>query len=421
MTPYRGNSVMRAPRRVVGLVAVVALIASACGAGATTAPSPQASTAPSASPASPASPASSASPSAATSPQASGAGCDQLHRVAAPGQLGQIKTTGPDGETASWYTDLTLTCDELAQIKAGKFNGAFLNHTQSPFMQALIDGATQAFNDMGIKMVAVTNANMDPAQQATDVQNVMASNPNIILSLAIDPVSAVQAFKPAHDAGVSLVFLSNKPQGYVPGKDYVTTVTYDISGLGAETAKSMCTYFNGKPAKIGYMYFNAKFYITNQREQQFLDTLAATCPNVQIVDKEAMADPNKTDALTTAMLTKHPEIQAIFAPWDVPTEGVVAVLRSAHRPDVKVFTIDLGNTNLLDMANKGNVYEETSTLATEFGYTAAIAGAYGLLRKTAPPFVIVPVFAVDRTNLEQGWKLTFGTPLPADIAAALAK
>jgi ribose transport system substrate-binding protein len=410
MTPIRHSSVGQARRRVAGLLAGVALVVTACGSGATTAPTSPAT-------ATPAAP--TAAATASGSPEASAAGCVQLNRVTAPVPLGEITTTGPEGETASWYTELSLTCDELATIRAGNYKGAFLNHIQSPFMQALVDGATAAFKDMGIELVAVTNSNMDPAQQATDVQNVMPSNPDIILALAIDPVSAVQAFKPAHDAGVSLVFLSNKPQGYVPGTDYVSTVTYDISGLGSETAKSMCTYFAGKPAKIGYMYFDANFWITNQREAQFLATLAAECPNVEIVDKEAMADPNKTDELTSAMLTKHPEIQAIFAPWDVPAEGVVAVLRSANRPDVKVFTIDLGNTMALDMAKDGNMYEETSTLATEFGYSAAVAGAYGLLKKQAPPFVIVPVFPVEKDYLEEGWALTFGQPLPADIADAL--
>jgi ribose transport system substrate-binding protein len=437
MTPVGRSTRWRGASRLAALIGTVMIVGSACsaapaatstatrsaGASATAAPA-TATSAATATAAPTAAATSTAAATAATSgspaaTQTTGAACADLHRMPAPGPLGTVQSTGPDGEPATWYDQIQLTCDELATIKAGGFKAAFLNHTQSPFMQAIIDGATAAFKDMGIELVAVTNANLDPAQQARDVQNVMPQKPNIILSLAIDPTSAVQAFKPAHDAGVSLVFLSNKPAGYVPGTDYVTTVTYDISGLGSETAKSMCTYFDGKPAKIGYMYFDAKFYITNQREQQFLDTLAATCPNVEIVERQPMADPSKTDGIASAMLTKHPEIQAIFAPWDGPAEGVVATLRAANRPDVKVFTIDLGNTNLLDMAKDGNIYEMTSTLATEFGYTAAVAGAYGLIKKQAPPFVVVPVFAVTKENLEEGWKNTFNTPLPADIADAL--
>lgn len=341
-----------------------------------------------------------------------------LNRFSSPSELGKIETRGPDGEVPVWYNEVTLTDEEMTKIKEGGYKAAFLNHTQSPFMQAIIDGATAGFADMGVELVAVTNAEMDPAQQKRDIENVLPLDPDIIISLAIDPISAEEAFREAIEKDIELVFLSNKPANYIVGKDYVTLVTYDISGLGIVTAKAMGDALEGK-GKVGFIYFDAEYFITNQREQAFLDELETNYPGIEIVAREPMANPADGENIANAMLIRNPEIEAIFVPWDTPAEGVVAALRAANRPDIKVFTIDLGATNALDMAQNGNIYEMTSTLAYEFGYTAAIAGAYGVLDKEAPEMVIIPVFPVTKENLAEGWQLTFNRPLPEDIQAVM--
>lgn len=397
---------------LLSVVLLLSLVLGACSPAATTA-APEPTKAEVATEAPPAAPAESAAPTAAPVETVA-----ELNRTESPVELGEIQTRGPEGEVPVWYTDLTLTPEELAKIKEGGYKAAFLNHTQSPFMQAIIDGATAAFKDMGIELVAVTNAEMDPAQQKRDIENVLPLEPNIILSLALDPVSGAEAFRAAVDKGVKLVFLSNKPAGYKAGQDYVSVVTYDIYGLGKVTAQALGEAMGGK-GKIGYIYFDAEYFITNQREQAFLDELAASFPDIEIVAKEPMANPADGENIASAMLTRHPEIEAIFVPWDTPAEGVVAALRAANRPEVKVVTIDLGATNALDMAKGGNIYEMTSTLAYEFGYTAAIAGAYGVLGKEAPAMAIIPVFPVTKENLAEGWQLTFNRPLPDDIQSAL--
>ena len=335
-----------------------------------------------------------------------------------PVPLGKILTRGPNGEVPVWYTKVNLTPAELKTIRAGRYKAAFLNHTTSPFMSGIIRGSLAAFKAMKIKMVAVTNANFSAAKQAQDVQNVLPLHPNIILGLAIDPVSAASYFQPAVKQGVKLVFLSNKPNGYVDGKQDVGVVTYDVSGLGTATADAMCSYLGGH-GNIGYMYYKANFWITNQREAAFLKELGQKCPGVTIVDKAPMADPAQAQQITTAMLTAHSDIQALFIPWDSPpAEGAAAALRALHKSDVKIFTIDLGGTNAIDMAQCGNVVEETSTLAYQIGYTAAIEGALGVLKAHAPKMAVVPAFPITSKNLATGWPETYRQPLPGSVVGA---
>ncbi|MCW2643273.1 MAG: periplasmic binding domain protein [Dactylosporangium sp.] len=338
-----------------------------------------------------------------------------------PVTLGELTTRGPQGQVPVWYTQVNLTPDQLAKIRKGNYRAAFLNTQSTPFMNSLQAGAEAAFKAMNIKVVATTNSNLDAAQQARDVQNVLPLRPNIILGLAVEPVAAAQYFQPAVKQGVKLVFLSNKPEGYADGKEAVGVVTYDVAGLGDVTADAIGKYFNGH-GKIGFVNFAANFWITNQREAALLKRLQDKWPGIEIVDKQPMANPADGQKIVSAMLTKHPEIQAVFVPWDSPpAEGAVAALRAANRRDVRVFTIDLGGTSVLNMAECGNVQEETSTLAYQFGYTAAIEGALGVLGAPAPPLAVVPAFPVTAENLTTAWRDTFQTPLPANIAAQAGK
>lgn len=341
-----------------------------------------------------------------------------LSRYVSPVSLpASTDTRGPDGEKPVWYTQLNLTSTEVQRVKAGNYRAAIVWQEASPFMNALGRGVEQTYKALGIKIVSTTAANFDQTTLANNVRSVLALKPDVIITIAIDPVADVATFKPAVDKGVKLVFASVKPQNYKAGKEYVSLVTYDLSGLGNATADAVGNGLGGQ-GKIGQIYYDANFYVTNQREKAFEQTLKSKYPGIEVVDRAPMADPAKVEDVAAAMIARHPDIKAIFAPWDTAAEGVVAALRNAGRTDVGVYTIDLGNTNALEMAKGGMIKEMTSTLAVEFGNSLAVAGAYGLLGKKAPPMVIVPAFPVTKDNLAKGWESTFGVSLPTDIAAA---
>jgi ribose transport system substrate-binding protein len=358
-------------------------------------------------------PATGPSASNVEAPDASG-----LMRFKSPVPLGKITTRGQTGEVPVWYTDLQLTKAEVAKLKAGKYKAALVWHTSSPFMDALTLGAKRTFAAMGIQVVSVTNANLSDTTLASNLQTVLALRPDVIITIALDATADAVTFKPAVDQGVKLVFASVKPQAYRAGKEYVSVVTSDIDGLGIVTADAMGKGLGGK-GDIGFIYYDANFFITNRREKAFLDRLASKYPGIKIVNKQPMADVTKAEAIASDMLVKNPTIKAIFAPWDSPVaESVVSAVQAAGRNDVEIYTIDLGNTNALNMAKGGIIKEETSQLAVELGNSLAIDGAYGLLNKKAPEMVIVPAFPVDKSNLKTGWESTFGVQLPQSIASA---
>ena len=223
------------------------------------------------------------------------------------------KTQGPGGEEAVPSSEITLSDGEIGEVQAGGYTAALLWHTSGAFTDAVSQGARDAFAELGIEVVAETNANFDAAQQANDVETVMAQSPDIIISLAIGPDAGAEAFRPAVDAGVQLVFLSNVPQGYVHGQDYVGIVTDDLADMGITAADLLADALGGE-GEVGYIFHDAAYYVTNQRDQAFKAWIEINYPGIEIVAEQGLADPAAAEEIASAMLTRNPDLDGIYPP-----------------------------------------------------------------------------------------------------------
>ena len=178
--------------------------------------------------------------------------------TAAPAEPVAPVTQEPGGEEATASSEIVLSGDEIGQVRSGGYTAALLWHTAGAFTDAVSQGARDAFAELGIEVIAETNAQFDAAQQANDVETVMAQNPDIIISLVLDPVSGAVAFRPAVEAGVQLVFLSNVPEGYVHGVDYVGVVTDDLAAMGIAAADLLADALGGE-GKVGFIFHDAAY------------------------------------------------------------------------------------------------------------------------------------------------------------------
>ena len=107
----------------------------------------------------------------------------------APAEEPRLEFTGPNGEVPGALSELELTDDEIAKVNEGSYTSAFVWHTSSEFVTAVEKGATDEFDDLGIEIVASTQAGFDAATQANNLQTVLALKPDIIVATAVDPVS----------------------------------------------------------------------------------------------------------------------------------------------------------------------------------------------------------------------------------------
>jgi ribose transport system substrate-binding protein len=329
----------------------------------------------------------------------------------------EIETLGPGGESPTPASEIQLTEEQKTEIAAGDYTAALLWHTAAAFTDGVTAGAREAFEELGIEVIAETNAEFDAAKQANDVETILAQDPDIILSLVIDPVSGAEAFRPAVDAGVQLVFLSNVPEGYVAGQDYVGIVTDDLAGMGKAAAELLGDGLGGD-GEVGWMFHDASYYVTNQRDQAFKAWTQARYPGIEIVSEEGMADPAKAEEIASAMLTRNPELTGMYTPWATPAEGALAAIRASGREDVKVVTLDLDTVVAVDMCQGGSVVGIASDVPFELGRTMAIEGALGLLGEDVPPFTIVPAIKVTADNVVDAWREAYAQDPPPEVLEA---
>lgn len=324
-------------------------------------------------------------------------------------------TQGPGGEEATASSEIALDADQIGEVKSGNYSAALLWHTSGAFTDAVSAGARDAFAELGIEVIAETEAGFDAARQANDVETVLAQDPDIILSLVIDPVSGAEAFRPASEAGVQLVFLSNAPEGWVQGTDYVGLVTDDLAAMGIAAADLLCEHLGGE-GKVGFIFHDAAYYVTNQRDQAFKSWLNSSCPGIEIVAEQGLADPAAAEEIASALLTRYPDLDGIYAPWSAgPADGVLAAIRAAGGDDVAVVTMDLDTNVSLDMVEGGNVVGIAADEAYELGRTMAYEAAYGLLELEVPPFVVVPAISATADNIVEAYKNSLGIDPPAEV------
>ncbi|OMP66985.1 substrate-binding domain-containing protein [Domibacillus epiphyticus] len=331
----------------------------------------------------------------------------------------EILGKGPFGEAAVSAKTLELTEDDISKIKKGNFTAALVMHySGTDYMTAQTDALKASFKRMGIEVIAVTDAQFKAEKQVSDIETVTAKNPDVIVSVPVDPVSTAGAYKKAAEAGIKLVFMDGTAQGLKPGKDFVSIVSGDNYGNGVEAAEVMAKELDGK-GKIGVVFHDADFFVTKQRQTAFEETIKKKYPDIEIVAHGGITSPNDGEKVASAMLTKHRDLDGIFAIWDVPGEGVVSAARTAGRDDLVITTTDLGTNVGLEMASGGTVKGLGAQLPYDQGIAEAILAGYALLGKEAPSYVTTPAVQVTKDNLEDSWELVYRQEVPDLIQSAI--
>ncbi|MFP9135810.1 substrate-binding domain-containing protein [Devosia sp. XGJD_8] len=334
----------------------------------------------------------------------------------------QTLSTGPGGESPVSASEITLSDDELAQIKAMGATAAIVMHYGGDdWSQAQINGLETQFEAMGIEVIATTDAGFNSAKQVSDIETIMAQSPDIIVSIPTDPTATAAAYRQAAEAGVKLVFMDNVPAGFVAGTDYVSVVSADNYGNGVASAHLMAKALNGE-GQIGIVFHAADFFVTRQRYDAFKATIEQNYPEIDIVAEQGIGGPDFTgdaDRAASAMMVGNANIDGIWAVWDVPAEGVIAAARANGRDDLVITTIDLGENVAIDMARGGFIKGLGAQRPFDQGVTEAKLAGYGLLGKDAPPYVALPALPVEKSNLLDAWQAVYSTEAPATVSDSM--
>src|ERR1700733_3916091 len=334
----------------------------------------------------------------------------------------QVLSQGPNGEKPTAASTVTLSDDELAKVKAKHATAALVFHYGgNDWSQAQLDALKAQFKAEGIEVIAVTDAGFKPEKQVADIETVMAQKPDIIVSIPVDAVATAAAYKAAADKGVKLVFMDNVPKGFTAGKEYVSSVSADNYGNGVAAGHLMAKALGGK-GEIGLVFHAAAFFVTRQRYDGFKKTIAESYPDIKILGEQGIGGPDfsgDAEKAGGALLTEHRKLNAIWAVWDVPAEGVMSAARAAGRDDLIVVNEDLGENVAIAMAKREFIKGIASQRPYDQGTTEAILAAYGLIGKPAPAYVALPAAPVTKETLLQSWKEIYHQPATDKIVKSM--
>ena len=330
------------------------------------------------------------------------------------------QTVGPSGESATPSAEITLTDADIAALKDKGYKAALLWHTSSDFINAVSQGASDEFARAGVEVAVTTDAGFDAAKQRSDIETALAAQPNVILALPLDPVTSAEAFRDAVANNVELVFLSNLPADYKHGTDYAAIVTDDLFQMGKQAADTLAAAIGGK-GKVGWIFHDADYYVTNQRDNAFKTTIQNDYPDIEIAAEQGISDPARAEELASAMLLQNPNLDGIYVTWAEPADGVLAALRAAGNTQTKVVTLDLSEPVALDMVKGGNVVGLVADEAYELGRAMAAVGLKALLGQDSPPFVVAPALTVTKDNVAEGWQRSLHRDAPQSILSAVGQ
>jgi ribose transport system substrate-binding protein len=133
---------------------------------------------------------------------------------------------------------------------------------------------------------------------------------------------------------------------------YITFAATDNYKGGALAAERMGKILNGK-GKVILVKYAPGSASTTERENGFLETLKKDFPGIEVVDsKYAMATVESALTATEDLLTRHPDLQGLFACNASSAVGAFQALQSQKRPEVKMVGFD-AETALLDGLHAG--------------------------------------------------------------------
>ena len=326
---------------------------------------------------------------------------------------------GPNGEDAVPAKDIELTEEQYAKAAEMNLTVAMLWAGAGEWYNGMSSGALSECEKMGIEVVATTDAEFDPTIQATQIENALTLNPDIILTLPVDPVSGTTAYQPVVDKGIKLVFADNSVNDYVGGEQYVAVCTGDQYGMGRTCAELTSEAIGGK-GKIGVIYYEADYTVTNNRDNEFVRTIINNYPDVEIVSMMGFAEESATGEVASAMITQNPDLDAIYVSWDVAAEPVVAEIRSSGQ-DIKLVTIDLGGNNDLEMARGGIVYGKSADMPYQIGATMVKLAVLDLLGEETPTYVVSDSIRMTKDNIVESWNQAMNCDPSSEVLAALGK
>lgn len=284
-------------------------------------------------------------------------------------------TAAPSAATAAPPAATAAPSESTAAPAPEKIKVTLLTKATGGFWDAMIAGAKQYETDHPDDIELTTNAcktNDDTPCQIAQIQDAVTKGAQAIV---ISPmgVGVTDALNEAQQAGVRIVFVDNTIPGVVPD---AVAATNNVKGGEAAGAYIKSQLKSGDI--IGLLEAVRGVPNLDQRIDGVKAALEGTGVEVVIGGQQTLCDTKTGASVTQDLLTKYPNLTAIYSACDSPAMGAVAVAESKQHP-LLIFGYD-GDPEMAKLIEAGKT---TATMAqspfkmTFLGVEAAVKSLKG--------------------------------------------
>lgn len=350
----------------------------------------------------------------------------KYEKVVMPIQLNVRESTcgigrGPFGEKAENADALILSETEREIVREKKYTAAIsLHYTGKAWMQLLEKGVKKIFDDLGISLIATTDAHFDASLQCKQLESLLFLKPDVLIAIPVDKEETAAAFQKVAKSGTKLVLITNIPEGIGP-EDYISCVSVNEHSHGRNMGHGLGEYMlKHNLSHVGLIrHGDRNFYATQQRDDAAEQVILEEFPEVSVSGTVDFLTETEVFVKTVDFIKHHPETEALYVSWDGPAMEVLEALVEVKRTDIAVVTGDLDYPVAMNMAKGGMIKMLSAQCPYEQGEAIALAAANGLLGKNTPSFIGIEPVCVTQENLLKSWLYVFKEEAPGEMKQAL--
>jgi ribose transport system substrate-binding protein len=315
---------------------------------------------------------------------------------------------GPYGERAASSSLLNLTEKEKEEIRAKKFTAAISFHyAGKSWMMLTQKGILEIFNQLGISIIATTDAHFNPSLQCRQLASLNMLEPDILISIPTDNSLTSEAYLKFRGSKTKLIFISNIPDGLSPA-DYVTCVSVNERSHGRNMGEGLGEYLvRHKLSNYAMVVHEANFYATNQRDSSAEQVLTEEYPSLTSCGVIKFQNEKDVYEKVHDFIVHHPEVEGLYVSWDGPAAKVIQALSDLGRNDIAISTGDLDYADAMNMAKGGMIKMISAQSPYDQGIAIALAAANALLGHKVPSFFGIEPISVTPDNLLKSWERIF--------------
>jgi ribose transport system substrate-binding protein len=243
--------------------------------------------------------------------------------------------------------------------------------------------------------LAVVSCEMDPARQASQLEDFITQHVDAMLVAPCDSAAVVPYIDKATQAAIPVFTVDIAARG---GK-VVSHVASDNEEGGRLAAKTLASLIGGKGEVV--IIDHPEVASVQDRTRGFEQALK-DFPGVTIVQRPS-ASGQRAKAMTAMedMIQAHPHLRGVFGINDDSALGALSVVEAAKRNDIVIIGFDATAEAQAALRKGGALKADIAQHPDQIGKTAIDVIARHLAGEAVPAVVAVPVSVVDQKTLSQ--------------------